>query len=307
MQNEKSFFHKLNMASLVFRASSFFYNFAVEMDAKNEMKSSGPIHIDLDAVLRSRLGSRKVPGWIVHRLEKLIRQDELNALLEYAYPRRGADFCAAVIEHLGIDINVKGTENFPADGRAIFVSNHPLGGLDGMALINMVAGHYGKEPLFVVNDLLMAVEPLTDVFLPVNKHGAQSRGAISGIDKAMASDRPVIIFPAGLCSRKIGDAITDLEWKKMFVQKAIEFKRDIVPMYFGAVNSPSFYRWANIRKKLGIKFNIEMALLPGEIFKSAGKTFTISIGPAVSWQTLPSDARAGAMLLRHRTYSMATD
>lgn len=274
------------------------------MDVKRDIEPHGPIHIDVGSVLHSRLGSHKVPGWLVRGIEKLIRQDELNAMLEYAYPCRGAEFCAAVIEHLGINVRVIGAENFPADGRAVFVSNHPLGGLDGMALIDLIANRYGKEPLFVVNDLLMAVEPLTDVFLPVNKHGAQSREAISEIDKAMASDRPVIIFPAGLCSRRLAGVITDLEWKKMFAQKAVEFKRDVVPMFFGAINSPSFYRWANIRKSLGVKLNIEMALLPGEIFKSAGKTFNIMIGKPVSWRTLPSDARAAAILIRHRTYNL---
>lgn len=293
------------MAVLSFVRQAFFIILQLNMNAKSDMESSGPIRIDIGSVLDSRLGSNKVPGWLVRRLEKLIRQNELNALLEYAYPRRGADFCAAVIEHLGIKVKVVGADNFPADGRAVFVSNHPLGGLDGMTLIDLITRQYGREPLFVVNDLLMAVEPLTDVFLPVNKHGAQSREAICEIDKAMASDRPVIIFPAGLCSRRMGGEVTDLEWKKMFAQKAVEFKRDVVPMFFGAANSPSFYRWANIRKSLGVKLNIEMALLPGEIFKSAGKTFTVSIGTPVSWRTLPSDARAAVMLIRHRTYQLA--
>ncbi len=293
------------MAAVGFHASSFFYNFALEMEVKCDMNHDGPIRIDVGAVLRSRLGSRKVPSWLVWALEKLIRQEQMNVMLEYAFPRRGADFCAAVIEHLGIKTGVTGTNNFPSNGRAIFVSNHPLGGLDGMTLIKLIADRYGREPLFVVNDLLMAVEPLADVFLPVNKHGAQTRKSICGIDSAMASDRPIIIFPAGLCSRKQGGRIADLEWKKMFVQKAVEFKRDIVPMYFGAVNSPSFYRWANIRKRLGIKLNIEMVLLPGEIFKSEGKTFTVSVAPPVSWQSLPGDARAGALMIRRITYGMA--
>ncbi len=274
------------------------------MNTESDRKTEGPIRIDLESVLRTRLGSRKVPGWIVRRLEKLICQDELNALLAYAYPNRGSLFCRSVIEHLGIKVNISGAGNLPADGRAIFVSNHPLGGLDGMALIDFIATRYGCEPLFVVNDLLMAVEPLTEVFLPVNKHGGQSRSALRGIDDALASDRPVIIFPAGLCSRRQNGKVVDLEWKKMFVQKAVEFKRDIVPLFFDAENSSSFYRWANIRKRMGIKLNVEMALLPGEIFKARGKTFTINAAPAVPWSKLPRDARQGALMIRESVYKM---
>lgn len=274
------------------------------MKEKSDKSPGQPIRIDVGAVLNSRLGNRKVPRWLVRPIEKLIRQDRLNDMLAYAYPRRGADFCAAVIEHLGIKIDVVGKQNFPADRRAIFVSNHPLGGLDGMTLIDLIARQYGCEPLFIVNDLLMAVEPLTDVFLPINKHGAQSRGSIAAIDSAMASDRPVIIFPAGLCSRRQNGRIADLEWKKMFAQKAVEYHRDIVPMHFGAVNSPSFYRWANLRKRSGIKLNIEMALLPGEIFKQEGKIFTVSIAPAVSWRSLPRDFHKGALMIRQMTYTM---
>ena len=138
----------------------------------------------------------------------------------------------------------------------------------------------------------------------MNKHGGQSRSALRGIDDALASDRPVIIFPAGLCSRRQNGKVVDLEWKKMFVQKAVEFKRDIVPLFFDAENSSSFYRWANIRKRMGIKLNVEMALLPGEIFKARGKTFTINAAPAVPWSKLPRDARQGALMIRESVYKM---
>ena len=262
----------------------------------------GPIRIDVEGVLRSRLGAKsaRVPAWLVRRLERIVCQDEMNEMLSIAYPARGADFCRAVLEHLDITVNVR-NENLlpiPEHGRVIFVSNHPLGGLDGLALIDFVSRHYGKEPYFVVNDLLMAVEPLSDILLPINKHGAQSRSAIRGIDSAMASDRPVIIFPAGMCSRRKGKDIADLEWKKMFVHKAREFKRDIVPLRFEARNSDRFYRAAQWRERLGIKLNIEMVLLPGELFKARGSTFTIHVGKTVRADTLSADSNAETQRIR---------
>lgn len=269
---------------------------------KEESSESKLMEIDLGAVIASRLGRKSwlVPGFVVRSLQKLICQDRLNEMLRVAYPRRGGDFCRAVIEHLGVKVDVRHEERLPstADRRVIFVSNHPLGGLDGMILIDMLSRRYGVEPRFVVNDLLMAVEPLTDVFLPVNKHGSQSRKALKDIDEAMKSDVPVIIFPAGLCSRSIDGTVKDLQWQKMAAQKALEFNRTIVPVYFDGENSSKFYRLARWRQKIGIKFNIEMTLLPSEIFKAEGKTFTITAGEPIAPTALGSDPRVATRRLR---------
>lgn len=267
--------------------------------ADNSQHAKGPVKIDVDAVLRSRLGARMryVPRCLVRGIERLICQDRLNAMLAEAYPRRGADFCRAVVEHIGVKFSVEGEHLLPADGRAVFVSNHPLGGLDGMALIDFVARHYpGSRPQFVVNDLLMAVEPLGDVFLPVNKHGVQSREAIRAIDDAFAGNEPILIFPAGLCSRRRGGVIADLPWHKMFVAKARESARPIVPIHFIARNSDRFYRLARLRERLGIKLNIEMVLLPGEMFRCSGGT--IVCGSPIEPQSLTGDPAAEALRIR---------
>lgn len=271
--------------------------------------SADPIRIDVGTVVDARLGAGRVPRFVVKALERLIHQDDLNDLLAYAYPRRGAAFCRAVLDKLGITVNVANPEIFTAVDPAgvMFVSNHPLGGLDGMALIDVVASLTGREPFFVVNDLLMAVEPLSEVFVPVNKHGAQSRGALAAIDEALASDRPVIIFPAGLCSRRCGGRIADLEWKKMFVQKARQYGRSIVPLHFDAANSARFYRTAWLREKLGVKFNIEMILLPSEIFRNSGATFTVTPSAPIAPENLAGDARAEARHIRELVYNLAPE
>ncbi len=274
------------------------------------MASDRPIVIDLRQVLASKLGkrSRLVPAPLIRALERLICLEQLNTLLRNNFPRRGADFCEGVMDELGLTLDVRQGENMPADRRCIVVSNHPLGGLDGISMIAWLSRHYGGVPVhFVVNDLLMAVEPLKECFVPVNKHGAQSRGSVADLDAVLAGDDPVVIYPAGLVSR-LGDdgAIADLEWRKMVVNKAIESHRNIVPVHFDGRNSRSFYRWARMRKRLGIKFNFEMMLLPRELVRSRNKTFTITVGTPVPWNALRggSEAKAEAARLRDIVYSL---
>ncbi|MDE6287715.1 MAG: 1-acyl-sn-glycerol-3-phosphate acyltransferase [Muribaculaceae bacterium] len=269
------------------------------MAANNATPSEGPIRLNLKQILSARSATRRIPAFIVRRLEKLICQDKLNEMLRVAYPRRGAEFCRAVLDHLNVKVEIEHAERLPSPSeRLLYVSNHPLGGLDGMALIDWVTARHGVEPRFVVNDLLMAIEPLSDVFLPINKHGAQSRKSVVDIDAAMESDRPVIVFPAGLCSRRQGRSVADLKWNKMFVRQAIRWNRTVVPLRFCGENSGRFYRCASLREKVGIKFNIEMALLPSEVFRAAGKTFKVICGNPVSPADLDGDPGSHAASLR---------
>lgn len=210
----------------------------------------------------------------------------------------GTEFCDRVYDFFDLEIEAEGMENIPGEGRFIFASNHPLGGLDGIGVIKVLGGKYGDNGIrFLVNDLLMNIEPLRDVFLPINKFGAQGRKAAVEINAAYASDMQIIQFPAGLVSRLHEDGcIADLEWQKAFVAKAIEFKRDIIPMKFVGENNRSFYRFARLRKKLGLKVNIEQALLPGELCKARGRRFKVKFGKPISWQTLAESGKTHRQL-----------
>lgn len=259
------------------------------------MHDSPLIQIDISDALSSKLGrkARWVPAGLVRWLRRTICQDELNAMLGRYYPRRGAEFCDACIADLGVEVDVRHAERLPAaaDRRVIFVSNHPLGGLDGIVLISELSKRYGPGVKVVVNDLLMAVDPLGEVFLPINKHGKQSRQAAEAIGVAMEGDDPVVVFPAGLVSRRRPDGdIKDLDWHKMFVCKARQYKRDVVPLHFSGRNSGFFYDLARWRSRLGLKFNIEMIYLPREVVRSRGKKFTITVGHRVPWTTLADGA-----------------
>lgn len=249
------------------------------------------LKIDLTNILRSRIGGVKgklIPGFLLRALERLIHQDELNEVLEETYPKVGSEFAKGVYNHFNVTLKTEGMEKIPEEGRFIFASNHPLGGLDGIGLIAILGEKYGDEGIrFLVNDMLMNVEPLRPVFLPINKYGSQGKSAAQAINDAYASDRQIIIFPAGLCSR-LGDdgKIRDLKWNKSFIAKAIEFKRDIIPVHFYGENSSRFYKIARRRKKLGIKVNIEQALLPAELCGARDKTFRVTFGNPISWQVL---------------------
>lgn len=272
------------------------------------MCNNGPIQIDLDQVLKSKLGKKAgwVPGFVVDWLRRTVCVDELNELLRRYYPNTGADFCDAMVSDFGTQISILHPERLPEpgpDARVIFVSNHPLGGYDGIVLISQMCRRYGKGAKFVVNDLLMAVEPIRQAFLPINKHGRQSRQSIEAINSAMAGPDPIIIFPAGLVSRRgKGGEIKDLEWHKMFVAKALQHHRDVVPIFFSGQNTPAFYKRAQWRKRLGIKFNIEMLYLPQEMLGCRGKAFEIRIGERLPWQSLQ---QAPAAEMAQRVKEMA--
>lgn len=249
------------------------------------------LQIDLTGIVRSRVTGWKgklVPGFLLHGLEKVIHQDELNELLRITHPAKGSDFSEALYNALGVSLEVSGLDNIPAHGRFIFASNHPLGGLDGIGIVKVLGSLYGDDNIRVlVNDLLMHVEPLQNVFLPINKYGSQGREAAANINKAYESDKQIVVFPAGLVSRLQGDGeIRDLEWQKSFVQKAVKYERDIILTRFDGLNRPRFYRTAKWRKRLGVKVNIEQAMLPAELCAAHDKTYRISFLPPVSHRKL---------------------
>ena len=230
--------------------------------------------------------AKMIPGFIYSYLKKVIHQDDINDFITRYGDRKGLDFSDAILEYLHVSYQVIGEANLPSpDGRYIFVSNHPLGGPDGIILISFLGTHY-PELKFPVNDLLLNLKNRNNIFLPVNKHGAQAKDAVSALEDAYASDCQMIMFPAGLVSRKQQGIIQDLEWQKSFVSKAIQHRRDIVPIFIDGRNSNFFYNLANFRKKIGLKANIEMLYLPDETFKQRNRTFTLYIGQPIEWESL---------------------
>lgn len=275
--------------------------------------AEGPLVLDIKSILKSRVPANKrkwIPPFLVSWIERLIRQKELNEILRATFPSEGSDFAGKVLKHLDITVEVKGLENLKNGKRYMFASNHPLGGLDGMALIMVLGQKYGDDNIrFLVNDMLMNVTPLKELFLPVNKFGKQGRAYAHEINEKMEGEGQIFQFPAGMCSRLHDNGeISDLEWQKSFVTKAIEFRRDVVPVFFKGKNSKRFYRIARWRKKSGIKFNLEQILLPSELCKAKGSRYSIIFGKPVSWEVLAAGNKSPkelAAMLRSLSYSLA--
>ena len=224
--------------------------------------------------------AKLIPGFIYRYLIKIIHEKDINDFLAKHGDKVGIDFVKAGIEDFNIKLTVEGEENIPEEGRFIFASNHPLGGFDAFIIMNTVDKHF-KEYRFLVNDILMNLKNLAVLFLPINKHGQQGAEAVKKINEAYESDKQILTFPAGLVSRRIKGRIVDLEWKKNFISKAIQSKRDIIPVHVSGRNTDFFYNFANIRKFLGIKANIEMLYLVNETYKHKNEHITIKFGKPI--------------------------
>lgn len=273
------------------------------------MSSNNAFRIDIDGILKDKAPKyyKKIPKFLINYLKRTVHQDDINGILERNRDLEGVEFMRALVDkEFNLSLNIEGEENIPEEGRFVFASNHPLGGLDGICLSAVLGEKYNGRIKYLVNDVLHYIEPLKPIFVPINKYGAQAKNSAKAINDAYASDNQIITFPAGLCSRKIKGEIIDLEWMKNFIVKAVEYKRDIVPVHFEAVNSNFFYNFANIRKSLGVKFNIELIYLPDEMFKNSNSEFRIIFGKPISWQVFDNSrtTKQWAQYVKDIVYSM---
>ena len=266
-----------------------------------------PQKIEVRSVLASKSPrlAKRMPGFVIRYLERILHQDDINFILSEYGHLMDQDFVSAVLKFMGITYKAIGTEGLPPTGRYIFASNHPLGGLDGMVFMDAVSKHYTSVK-FPVNDLLLNINNFSGIFLPVNKHGVQDREAVRAIDNAYASDDQILYFPAGICSRRKGGVICDLDWQKSFITKAVWHRRDIIPVFFSGRNPNFFYSLANLRSMTGIRTNVEMLWLPDEMFRQKGKQIHVVFGKPVSWKTFDKSKSASewAAFMRKKSYDL---
>lgn len=228
--------------------------------------------------------AKMIPGFIYRYINRIMHIGFVNDLLRRYGHLEGIDFIDQVVKEFNVKVHLYGLENIPESGRFIFVSNHPLGGFDGMLLMKTVDNKLGN-PRFLSNDILMNIPQLKSMFVPVNKHGGHSRDVAKILKETYESDAQILIFPSGLASRKIKGKIIDLEWKKHFISKAIQYKRDVMPVFVSGRNSNRFYRLAKIRKFLHIRWNLEMFLLPDETMKHRNTDVHIYFGKPIAYQS----------------------
>ena len=246
--------------------------------------------IDIDKILRDKMGAKAkfVPSFAVNWLKRILHEDEVNQFLWDSRGLSGTEWLTECVRYLDMTLQIEGLENLPDkdDGKLYtYVSNHSLGGQDGVALGSIIGKHYDGRFRYLVNDLLLNLPGLKPVSIGINKTGKQSRDFPRMVEAGFKSDNHILMFPAGLNSRKINGKIHDLEWKKTFIAKSVEYQRDVVPIFFGGRNSDRFYRIARFSDKYVKKVNIAMLFLVDEMYRNVGKTFRVAIGKPIPWQT----------------------
>lgn len=266
------------------------------------------IKVDVEKVLEAKNPSlaKRLPRFLKNYLKRIVHQDEINTILESFGEMDYIEFIRRALDFMEVSYHATGMENIDPHGRYLFASNHPFGGMDGLMIAERINSATGSQVKSISNDILAYVEPIRPLILPINKHGRQSREAAEQINRVFASDEQIQTFPAGLCSRRIKGKITDLKWQTNFVKKAIEYKRDIVPVHVDGRLSNFFYNLSNLRKALGIKANIEMLYLVNEMFKQKGKDFEIVFGKPIIYTSLAEmgDWRTMTEYVRKASYGL---
>lgn len=279
--------------------------------------------INIARTVREKVGKkkfRKMSKWWIPIVEKIIHQKELNEFLATdGKDKVGTEFAAAALDKfLNIEIEVIGAENIPENGKLCFVSNHPLGGIDGLTLLRIIGERYDDHVKVILNSFLAELPGLAPFSVPVEVGGSSGRNIVDVVNEIFESDDQIIMFPAQKCSRKNNGIVEDLPWKKGFIQKSAEFNRDIIPIYFHGFNSNSFYRFANFTERLSKKLKkpvlakLPMIFLPHEMLKNRGQKFTVIFGKPISaeltqwrhdenkmsYQDLAQDVRAQVYMMR---------
>ena len=273
------------------------------MSDNTENIEIGERFIDLDKVIisKSERLHRWLPKFVVRWVGRLLHVDEINYLIYKHRDKFGPEFAQAILAELNVTVEIVNPENIPSSAlNPMIVGNHPLGGVDGMALIAEV-GRIRPDILFPVNDILLYLPGLRKSFVPINKFGKNTEN-VKVLEEAFAGQNTLLYFPAGLCSRKKKGVIRDLEWKRTFVKKSERYSRDITPVYVDAHNSKRFYRWANIRKALHIKFNFEQLLLPSEMFRMRNGKIRLVFGPTIPHTTFDKTLKPEQWAAKVREY-----
>jgi len=254
------------------------------MENYSSAKRTDPL--DIRAIFKGKNPkiARMIPGFIYNYLKRIVHQEDLNIFLAAQGEKLNTEFIKAVVKDFDIKIETEGLEKIAKEGRYIFASNHPLGGFDGILLMHVVGQNF-PEFRFLVNDLLMNLSNIRDLFVPINKHGSLGIQSVALINESLKSDAQILTFPAGLVSRRVKGQIVDLRWKKSLIIQSLKYHRDIIPVHFDGRNSDFFYNLSNFRKMFGIKANIEMFYLVNETYKHCHKQFKVKFGIPIPWQT----------------------
>lgn len=264
--------------------------------------------IDVEKVFASKDANllKRIPKFLIRYLKRIVHQEEINDFLIRNDGIEGIEFITRGLEFLDVKLELMGLGNVPKDSRLIFAANHPLGGIDGMCLLKAIHENIRENPKSVSNDLLMNIKPLRNFMIGVNKHGGNTKDNVAEMRRVFESTDPVIFFASGLVSRRPWFKIKDVAWKSTFVKKSFLHERDVIPVFISGRVSGFFYRLANLRKLLGIRYNIEMLYLPNEMFKQKGMHLVIKFGQPIPWRSFNSSKspEEWAAIVKKQVYEM---
>lgn len=247
----------------------------------------------------------RLPEFVIRILEKVVQQDKMNYLLDKYSKDVGVDFLSVMLKEMNITVKVEGLDNLPDNGKCFFVANHAYGIADGLILTSIITNKYGSFKA-IGNEVFMLIPQLRPLIAAVNVFGSNRREYLTELDKVFKSNIPITHFPAGLVSRVVNFKVMDSEWHKSFITKSIECERDIVPIFFYGRNSMLFYSIFMVRKAIGIKSNLELALLPHEFFNKKNKTIRVKIGKPISHLNLDPNMKHHdtAQWVKSQVYSL---
>ena len=237
--------------------------------------------LDVNEMLGPELSS-KLPGIVKWYLKRRIHQDQINECILKAEHYKGAGFFDEALDYIGIRYRIRGQENLCKEKKYIFACNHPLGGPEALIIGSVFRKIYGGGFKVPANKLLTNMKPLAEFFTPVKvQSSSQGRDISERIAEMFRSDEQVLVFPAGLCARKISGKITEMPWKKMFITQAKKYERDVVPVHISGYNSAKYQFFSWLSRTLGLKINIAMLFLVDELFNKAGEDFVITFGEPI--------------------------
>jgi putative hemolysin len=267
--------------------------------------------IDIRQVLETRYPTlfqqhRRFATTLVRFLGYLFYQARFRQFAQ-DYPHlRGFDFVDETLRYFDFTLRIRDRERarIPASGRVVIAANHPIGSLDGLALLSLVR-QVRPDVKVVANDLLSAVTPLEPVLLPVtNMGGSTPRKNLKRIREHLEHDGALIIFPAGEVSRFGVKGVKDGAWHSGFVKIADAARAPILPVYVAGRNSLFFYSLSFLAKPLSTLWLVR------EMFKQSHNTVDARVGRPIPWEhygTLDVSAEQKARLFRKHVYRIARD
>ncbi|MFC5682269.1 GNAT family N-acyltransferase [Flavobacterium sp. MAHUQ-51] len=244
-------------------------------------------------------------GWL---LMKVLKISTLNKVYNRNKHLKEIDFLNGIVDDLQIKFEIpeEDYKRLPKDGAYITISNHPLGGIDGILLLKLMLE---KEPNFkiIANFLLHRIEPLKQYIMPVNpfENHKDKKSSVLGIKETLrhlSDGKPLGMFPAGeVSSYKDGQLIVDKPWEEGAIKVIRKAQVPVVPIYFHAKNSNLFYLLSKISGTL------RTAKLPSELFSQKNRVIKVRIGKPISVaeQNEYENIDAYSEFLRKKTYMLA--